>query len=625
MTPISEKSAVEVYDHRSEVRTQNLEREEALVIQRMKSLKSAQELFPLGLAFFKLQAEVLKQTDGPVQELAEKVKRLKKFRLALQEAAAEVYDKNTPEAVHLYLSPYLELFELEKETDLPLFGTRLLSMQAFEYRERFRAKLQSEGLYRDVVIPNLQKIMGYLEQEKEYEKLKDVVEDYIYYFLQLPWASSDPFMAAFPYIVKYGSLKPLEGVFFDRKNFFDKLEDRVYQWIDLHCQAAEIVAPSDPNKAEEYLVKAAKETEDLLRNSGSCDFRVLLSLLFDRFCGGHIRRLILPPQKKELGKKALARIDEARARIKNPQTEPSKEIVTVQELKNGPEQFHSLVKLFKEKIEELKQAGGSPQELSMQIQDSTSKKTDYSFESDLQRSIGTLALQLKLLAGQIQETKNPLRTYQYISSYLELFELGKETGFLMDPNLLKLQVEHYISMLDMLIRVSPRNTKESLVYQFYWETVVPNLQKILLCLEQENDGEAVKEILTSHLEFLLAIDFLLGFPYGNEELLITLLPYIAKYVSLAGTEETFMWRRFHLPEWERDYQWIDLHCKAAEIVAPSDRKKAQEYLLKAEEEMKYIFLGGGSEQKQKEAFARIENVKATLHLGKASEEEITPR
>ena len=41
-----------------------------------------------------------------------------------------------------------------------------------------------------------------------------------------------------------------------------------------------------------------KNLLDLFRNSGSCDFRVLLSLLFDCFCGSHIRRLILPPQKQ---------------------------------------------------------------------------------------------------------------------------------------------------------------------------------------------------------------------------------------------------------------------------------------------------------------------------------------
>jgi len=44
--------------------------------------------------------------------------------------------------------------------------------------------------------------------------------------------------------------------------------------------------------------KAALTTLDLLRNLASVDFWVLLSRVFDSFCGGCIKLRILPPQNE---------------------------------------------------------------------------------------------------------------------------------------------------------------------------------------------------------------------------------------------------------------------------------------------------------------------------------------
>lgn len=60
-----------------------------------------------------------------------------------------------------------------------------------------------------------------------------------------------------PYVIKHHSLEVLDDYF---KGPFSRLSawDRAYHWIDLHCQAAEILATSNPQKSAEHLAKAEK-------------------------------------------------------------------------------------------------------------------------------------------------------------------------------------------------------------------------------------------------------------------------------------------------------------------------------------------------------------------------------
>ena len=66
-----------------------------------------------------------------------------------------------------------------------------------------------------------------------------------------------------PYVVKYDSLDRVKACFDDFYKYKSEAE-KAYLWIDLQCQAAEIVASTDSKKSADYLELAKKEREEKL-------------------------------------------------------------------------------------------------------------------------------------------------------------------------------------------------------------------------------------------------------------------------------------------------------------------------------------------------------------------------
>ncbi len=151
----------------------------------------------------------------------------------------------------------LQLFDLEKETGFALFESNLLC------KELRRILNLDTGWFLKNITP-LQKTLSHLENEGRFERITQIVNQRL-----STLASREDSLQVLPYIIKYTSPEKLETYFKDRFEKFSKLS---HNWwknslrsVELHCEAAEMIAPLDKQKAQDYLAQAEKEMKDKLR------------------------------------------------------------------------------------------------------------------------------------------------------------------------------------------------------------------------------------------------------------------------------------------------------------------------------------------------------------------------
>ena len=158
-----------------------------------------------------------------------------------------------------------------------MLGTILLVNQVTSYRDILQMDFAALALfifthqfYEKIVLPDFQKIVFYLEQAEDIESIKLLMPIYIaiislplVLFFSTQNGAQDPLISSFPHLAKYATFESLRG-YFDKRFAFLPSRDKAYQWVDLCCRAAEIVAPTDRNKALGYLAKAQKEVESQL-------------------------------------------------------------------------------------------------------------------------------------------------------------------------------------------------------------------------------------------------------------------------------------------------------------------------------------------------------------------------
>ncbi len=260
-----------------------------------------QTRFSLYSELLKIKLKEFEKQGGSVSELAQEMHSFIEKKVPLEEAFSEGLKQ---EICKIYAElietaflghklskaiPYqpfcLQLFELEKETGFELSGKMLLMQECLVLKDIYFNKAKGiislthihdmsgvRKFYSETVFPAIMKILPYMEKGGEKEDLQMSLKFVISMMCidlsagkELPTIdeSNDPLIHFLPYIVKYSSLSEIDKYFNER--YKDRSEiDKAYLWIDLNCQAAEILASIDPNKSHEYLEKAQKEKDSKL-------------------------------------------------------------------------------------------------------------------------------------------------------------------------------------------------------------------------------------------------------------------------------------------------------------------------------------------------------------------------
>jgi hypothetical protein len=289
ISPAESKKILEANEAMYKALVPNLRRlmREEIFNAKLEKTKDPIKRFYLIGGVLRLKVEAFKQEGGSLEELAEEMKPriadknflpLEGKHSELKEEIFRCYASLMKLAYEMNAasSHFLKLYELEKEIGLVILGTPLLVLEALAY-EQVRQDRDFFDLYRflsNTALPNWQKIISYLEQENEIAVLEQLINTYIKsVFTQsnlkerLSWMIDDfhPTLLnqAMPYIVKYGAFDSLRKPFDEMAKPFYSW-DKAYLWIDMNCQAAEIVAAKEPNKAAGYLAEAEKEMHDQL-------------------------------------------------------------------------------------------------------------------------------------------------------------------------------------------------------------------------------------------------------------------------------------------------------------------------------------------------------------------------
>ncbi|NGX51623.1 MAG: hypothetical protein K1060chlam2_01496 [Chlamydiae bacterium] len=229
----------------------------------------------------------------------------------------------------------------------------------------------------------------------------------------------------------------------------------------------------------------------------------------------------------------------------------------------------------------------------------------------------------------------------YGNHYLKLYNLEVETECkILGTELLVLQILAHQSVVGIFLKPLLELSKdpkkndsqemESLVTttslkakKFAEEAVFPGTQQILHALRERGNPEALTKFILSYVLFFHFSKISLAtmgssFPNSERDPLIAFLPFVVEHASLDKIGLYFNERFESLPEWERAYKWIDLHCQAAEILI-NNPKRALAFLDRAKNEVKNtlwttFFTSNKSmwDEKYKMAMARIAQIRSQI-------------
>lgn len=244
-------------------------------------LKSPEKRFERAKELFIAKINEFKQAGGSVQELTKEDPIAILYMEMFQIAKEATYTLANPLPHY-----FLELYELELETGFAPSGVELLLREQQVHLEICKKYLPSSNckvckgarIYRnffwDNIFPAMMKLLQNLEKSGDSSLLKLCVSSYAktlfdiktHNMLSFTFDVKDPLdllKVLLPYVVKYDFLDSVKPYFDDRNRYLPKIE-RVYRWIDLLCQAAEIMAPIDATKSEYYIGIAKRERDEKL-------------------------------------------------------------------------------------------------------------------------------------------------------------------------------------------------------------------------------------------------------------------------------------------------------------------------------------------------------------------------
>jgi hypothetical protein len=297
--------------------------QDKLLTEKLMKITTIVERFPLMLDLFKVKIELYKQAGGSlddlVKEFKEKVakKDASPFAGNLHELKQDLcqtytrlqYDANQMTADN-YCSPFVKMYELEKETGFVATGANLFLMEisllitiektlwqdimnASDEEAKYKKMSIFCGFQRINAVSTLKQILAYAEQAQDRETIKiclnhfcRCLDKYLATLPLIPIYGSQPFLRALanlqrtlfadphelwdghfahflPHLAKYDSVSQVKNYFNTRWEELPSWE-RSYKWVDLCCQAAEMVAKESPAKAKEHIALAEKEVSEQL-------------------------------------------------------------------------------------------------------------------------------------------------------------------------------------------------------------------------------------------------------------------------------------------------------------------------------------------------------------------------
>ncbi len=262
-----------------------LSQREQSTIAQFRSKTHAHEKFPLVIELFKISVEKFKAPGLSLQDLAAELKSRSESRilgpfegpqgrlktdlctayLRLMGLAEEISQaKDLP-----YTSPWLQLYELAKETGFSLKQPKLLLFKEFDQcksiadsQQAWLPTIEASKFYCDTLIPNSQKIMHYLEKEREFQSMKFMTFHLIrgISFMHPTTLSSaeaqERLAPLLPYLAKYASPKWLESYLNQDGIFVKKWTPNDDLLVCLYCEKAVITSSTDQKQAQDYLAKA---------------------------------------------------------------------------------------------------------------------------------------------------------------------------------------------------------------------------------------------------------------------------------------------------------------------------------------------------------------------------------
>jgi hypothetical protein len=282
--------------------------------------------------------------------------------------------------------------------------------------------------------------------------------------------------------------------------------------------------------------------------------------------------------------------------------------------KTAHDKFLLVKELFKLKVEALKNSGVSIEEFSTEHRKTwwyLFAKTSY--KDPLKNEIIKTYEQLRVLVQEL------CKEGSLDSPALQFYELEKETGFSdLGAFLLMKEVEHTFNLL----KYAYQQKNFALMQQLYWSHFVPNFKKILGYLESDKkDPESNQMVIEVAADILDLCKNGFATANPNEHPFVPFLKIILKYVSLEDAELFFNEQFKGLNPLDKIVRWIDLHCQAAEILAPTNLDRANHHLKAAliETESKlwafrFSFNKTAIQQKKQEALARIARAKETVNV-----------
>ncbi len=268
--------------------------------------------------------------------------------------------------------------------------------------------------------------------------------------------------------------------------------------------------------------------------------------------------------------------------------EREQEIKAKIKITSSPTQRFTLLKeIFQMKVQAFTQDGGSIENFADETR-SYKGKTGADLEplfSGTQRGLKKDLFTIYAFMYLTSESMPRFSTqYPYKSLFLELYQLEEDTGFRLAGT--GLLISEAKSLLKGMIKLFENNSSESDLKKFYWDLMYPDTLKIFQHLEKGGNIDLLKIAvsLNGMAFFKPDIYHLFSTTSEGKDPLVDFLPYIVKYGSLEAIKPYCDDRFKDLSEVEQAYQWIDLCCKAAEILAPINQKKSAEYLDQARKE-----------------------------------------
>jgi hypothetical protein len=260
---------------------------------------------------------------------------------------------------------------------------------------------------------------------------------------------------------------------------------------------------------------------------------------------------------------------------------PREQVIKIQMavLKNPEEKFPLAVELFKIKVAAFKAAGGSTEAFAQELSEWREKNlAAVVFANGILRpSTGEhKALKDEIMAlyrclCDLAEEQYKNKTINW--PFTQIFDLEQQVGFEVN--------KHDLLILDFLracsVFINDKNQNFEHLGSLYWDSLVPQLGKLLLYFDKEERSKDCKFLVDRYLLASLVGRYPLKIDDTDDMLQFTRLwPYFAKYLSPSKVGDLFDVLCRHWPQPQVWLFTVQYCCKAARIIA--DPKQAESYL-----------------------------------------------